>query len=66
VHPYWSVRRFVKSLGNSTALPFRRIELGPGWKLQVDFGQGRPCQDHTGRQRKTYVFRAVLSFSRKT
>lgn len=31
---YWSVRRLVKSLGNSTALPFRRIEVDPGWKLR--------------------------------
>ena len=62
---YWSVRRFVKSLGTSSALPFRRIEVEPGWELQVDFGAGRPCRDHTGAYRKTYVFRAVLSFSRK-
>jgi transposase len=62
---YWSVRRFVKSLGVSSALPFRRIEVEPGWELQVDFGAGRPCQDHTGAFRKTYVFRAVLSHSRK-
>ena len=62
---YWSVRRFVKRLGTSSALPFRRIEVEPGWELQVDFGAGRPCQDHTGSLRKTYVFRAVLSFSRK-
>ena len=62
---YWSVRRFVKSLGASSALPFRRIETEPGWELQVDFGAGRPCRDHTGSERKTYVFRAVLSFSRK-
>lgn len=45
---YWSVRRFVKSLGTSSALPFRRIEVEPGWELQVDFGAGRPCRDHTG------------------
>ena len=62
---YWSVRRFVKSLGQSSALPFRRMEVEPGWELQVDFGAGRPCQDHTGAHRKTHVFRAVLSFSRK-
>lgn len=62
---YWSVRRFVKSLGASSALPFRRIEVDPGWELQVDFGAGRPCQDHTGSLRKTYIFRAVLSCSRK-
>ena len=62
---YWSVHRFVKGLGTSSALPFRRIEVEPGWELQVDFGQGRPCQDHTGSFLKTHVFRAVLSFSRK-
>lgn len=62
---YWSVRRFVKRLGMSQELPFRRIEVDPGWELQVDFGQGRPCQDHTGSFRKTHVFRAVLSHSRK-
>lgn len=62
---YWSVHRFVKSLGKSSALPFRRIEVEPGWELQVDFGAGRPCKDHTGSIHKTYVFRAVLSFSRK-
>jgi transposase len=62
---YWSVRRFVKSLGESSALPFRRIEVDPGWELQVDFGAGRPCRDHTGALRKTYVFRTVLSHSRK-
>lgn len=62
---YWSVHRFVKSLGVSSELPFRRIEVEPGWELQVDFGAGRPCPDHTGVLRKTFVFRAVLSFSRK-
>ncbi len=62
---YWSVHRFVKSLGESSALPFRRMEVEPGWELQVDFGAGRPCKDHTGSLRKTHVFRAVLSFSRK-
>ncbi len=62
---YWSVRRFVKRLGTSQELPFRRIEVDPGWELQVDFGAGRPCKDHAGLLRKTHVFRAVLSFSRK-
>ena len=39
---YWSVHRYVKSLGKSSALPFRRIEVEPGSELQVDFGAGRP------------------------
>jgi len=62
---YWSVNRFIKSLGSDSELPFRRMEVEPGWELQVDFGAGRPCKDHTGVLRKTYIFRAVLSHSRK-
>jgi transposase len=62
---YWSVHRFVKSLGKSGELPFRRMEVDPGWELQVDFGAGRPCKDHTGTMRKVHIFRAVLSHSRK-
>ncbi|XZE43827.1 IS21 family transposase [Pirellulaceae bacterium SH467] len=62
---YWSVHRFVRSLGNGQPLPFRRIEVEAGYELQVDFGAGKPCKDHTGAMRKTYIFRAVLSHSRK-
>jgi transposase len=62
---YWSVNRFIKSLGSDSELPFRRMEVEPGWELQVDFGAGRPCKDHTGVLRKTYIFRAILSHSRK-
>lgn len=63
---YWSVRRFVERLGaGGSELPFRRIEVEPGAEMQVDFGQGRPWTDHEGKQRKSHVFRAVLSFSRK-
>jgi transposase len=62
---YWSVVRYVKNLGSGTELPFRRLEVEPGTELQVDFGTGRRCRDHSGNMRKTYVFRAVLSHSRK-
>ena len=62
---YWSVHRFVQQLGKNQPLPFRRLEVEPGWEMQVDFGAGRPCKDHTGTMRKTHVFRAVLSHSRK-
>ena len=62
---YWSVNRYVKSLGKAGGLPFRRLETEAGWELQVDFGTGRPCPDASGQVRKTYVFRAVLSHSRK-
>lgn len=62
---YWSVIRYVRGLGQSSELPFRRMEVEPGTELQVDFGTGRPCRDQHGQLRKTYVFRAVLSHSRK-
>jgi transposase len=64
-HKYWSVNRFIRSLGRGTELPFRRMEVDPGWELQVDFGMGRPCKDHTDKMRRTHIFRAVLSHSRK-
>ncbi|XZE35740.1 macro domain-containing protein [Pirellulaceae bacterium SH501] len=57
---YWSVHRFVRSLGKDQPLPFRRMEVEAGYELQVDFGAGKPCKDHTGAMRKTYIFRAVL------
>jgi transposase len=61
---YHSVKRFVRQLGKSTPLPFRRIEVEPGTEAQVDFGKGAPiCRDAS--RRRTHVFRIVLSFSRK-
>ena len=62
---YWSVNRFVKALGESTLLPFRRMEVLPGEELQVDFGTGAKIRNHDGTHRRTHVFRAVLSHSRK-
>ena len=71
---YDSVKRFVRGLGKSQPLPFRRMECAPGEEAQVDFGTGAwvvtpkdqplPIGVKTGR-RKTYVFRIVLSHSRK-
>lgn len=62
---YWSVNRFVKSLGASRELPFRRIEVEPGEELQVDFGTGAKIRNADGTNRRTHVFRCVLSYSRK-
>lgn len=62
---YWSVCRFVRRLGQSSELPFRRIEVEPGAELQVDFGSGARIIGEDGKFRKTHVFRAVLSHSRK-
>jgi len=62
---YWSVNRFVKSLGNNRELPFRRMEVEPGEELQVDFGTRAKIRSTDGTYRRTHVFRCVLSHSRK-
>jgi transposase len=62
---YDSVKRFVRQLGRSTPLPFRRMEVAPGAEAQVDFGKGAPLCLPDGHRRRTHVFRIVLSHSRK-
>lgn len=62
---YYSVRRFVRKLGQAMPLPFRRMECAPGEEAQVDFGTGAPVIGPDGKWRKTHVFRIVLSHSRK-
>lgn len=62
---YHSVRRYVAKLGKTSELPFRRLEVEPGDQMQVDFGSGARCKNHEGKWIKTYVFRSVLSHSRK-
>ena len=61
---YYSVCRFVRRLGASAPLPFRRLECAPGEEVQVDFGTGAPVVVD-GKRRRTHVFRLVLSHSRK-
>ena len=61
---YSSVQRHLHRLGALIPLPFRRMEVLPGEQAQVDLGQGRWIQEN-GRKRKVYVFRIVLSHSRK-
>ena len=39
---YDSVRRFLRKLGWTRPLPFRRLESAPGQEAQVDFGSGAP------------------------
>lgn len=56
--------RFVRRLGASLPLPFRRIECPPGEEMQVDFGQGAWIEPD-GKRRRPHLFRAVLSHSRK-
>ncbi len=64
-HKYHSVRRYVSQLGQSSPLPFRRMESLPGEEVQVDFGTGAWIVNTEGKRRKTHVFRVVLSHSRK-
>jgi len=62
---YWSVRRLVKKLTAVLPAPFRRMECEPGAEAQVDFGRGAPIVTSDGKRRSTWVFRIVLSHSRK-
>jgi len=62
---YDSVRRFLRRLGWTRPLPFRRLECEPGQEAQVDFGTGAPVVGAAGKRRRTHVFRIVLSHSRK-
>jgi transposase len=62
---YNTVKRFIRVLSASAPLPFRRIETVPAEEMQVDFGQGAPVVSE-GKRRRPHVFRATLSFSRKS
>jgi transposase len=62
---YWSVRRYVARLRQKLELPFRRLETEPGEEAQVDFGSGALVIAPDGQQRRPWIFRIVLSHSRK-
>ncbi len=62
---YYSVRRFVGRLKRKTPLPFRRMETEPAEEAQVDFGSGAPVRSADGKTRRPWIFRIVLSYSRK-
>jgi transposase len=62
---YDSVKRFIRRLQSSHPYPVRRIEKLPGEEVQIDFGSGAPVLGSDGVKRKTWVFRIVLSYSRK-
>ena len=61
---YQSVKRFVRRLGATTPLPWRRMECEPGLEVQVDFGKGAWIEV-AGKRKRPHVFRVVLSHSRK-
>lgn len=62
---YYSVRRFIARLNDKAPLPFRRLESLPGEEAQVDFGSGALVRFEDGTTRRPWVFRIVLSYSRK-
>lgn len=62
---YPSVRRFVAKLRNAPEGRVWRVESAPGEEMQVDFGLGAPIRQADGKLRRSWVFRAVLSHSRK-
>ena len=62
---YYSVRRFVKRLGKDRPIPFRRMECMLGDEAKVDFGTAAVVLRPDGQRRRPYIFRIVLSFSRK-
>ena len=61
---YDAVKRFVRHLGDTHPLPFRRMESEPGQEAQVDYGQGAWVVEN-GRRRRPHVLRVILSCSRK-
>ncbi len=61
---YQSVKRFVRRLGATAPLPWRRMECEAGQEVQVDFGQGAWIEVD-GTRKRPHVFRMVLSHSRK-
>jgi len=62
---YSSVRRFLQGLRKAHSLPVRRLEAGPGEEAQVDFGTAAPVVPKGGKRRRPWLFRIVLSHSRK-
>ncbi len=62
---YPSVSRYVARLKAQEPERVWRIECAPGEELQVDFGLGAPLAGPGGKTRRTWLFRAVLSHSRK-
>lgn len=62
---YQSVKRFLAGLRAAAPMPVHRVEAQPGEEMQVDFGLGAPVAGEDGQVRRTWVFRSVLSHSRK-
>jgi len=61
---YDTVKRYVRRLTAGGMKPVERMECQPGEEAQVDFGLGAPVVAD-GHRRRSWVFRIVLSHSRK-
>jgi len=62
---YESVKRYVRRLCQAHPTLVERIEVQPAEEVQVDFGKGPTLVTPEGKKRKTWIFRMVLSHSRK-
>ncbi len=62
---YQSVKRYVRKLGSLHPAPFRRMESSPALECQVDFGKGAWVEMENGKRKRPWLFRIVLSCSRK-
>jgi transposase len=62
---YQSVKRYVRRLRRTDPQLVHRIEVEPAEEVQVDFGSGPTLLQSQGQKRKTWIFRLVLSYSRK-
>ena len=62
---YQSVKRYVHKLRRTDPKLVQRIEVQPGEEVQVDFGTGPTLVGVDGKKAKTWIFRIVLSHSRK-
>ena len=62
---YESVKRYVRKLRQVDPELVHRIEVQPGEEVQVDFGAGPIVPTTDGHKRRTWIFRMVLSYSRK-
>jgi transposase len=62
---YSSVKRYVHQLRKTDPKLVYRIEVQPAEEMQVDFGTGPTLVGPEGKRTKTWIFRAVLSHSRK-
>ncbi len=62
---YDSVKRFVRRSFGAAPERIWRMECAPGEEAQVDFGMGAPIVDEISGRRRCWVFRIVLSYSRK-